>query len=251
VSWRIAAASVIGTSHQYAGTECQDDCWAFDEPVVDAEPPLALFVADGAGSAAQGGDGARLAMETAARFVGSFFASGQTLTEDIGIECVEAVRDAIYQEAERSGMTPRDYACTFLGVIALPQRALAIQIGDGGIVLDAGNGLEVPIAPMSGEYANMTHFVSDEDAVRQLVTRLYNEPVTHVAVFSDGLQRLALNLAGNTPHVPFFSPFFDVLAKASEDKRDQLQAGLVQFLSSDAVNSRTDDDKTLALAVKV
>jgi hypothetical protein len=62
------------------------------------------------------------------------------------------------------------------------------------------------------------------------------------------LQRLALNLATNTPHEPFFEPFFKVLSIVGENKEDELTAALVDFLKSERVNERTDDDKTLALA---
>jgi hypothetical protein len=55
-------------------------------------------------------------------------------------------------------------------------------------------------------------------------------------------------MATNTAHVPFFTPFFNVLATATAAQEDHLQAELVRFLQSSAVNERTDDDKTLALA---
>ena len=32
-----------------------------------------------------------------------------------------------------------------------------MQIGDGGVVVDLGHGLQLPLTPMAGEYANMTH----------------------------------------------------------------------------------------------
>ena len=70
-----------------------------------------------------------------------------------------------------------------------------------------------------------------------------------VATFTDGIQRLALNLVTNTPHEPFFAPFFNGMAKATVEQEDQLQGLLVKFLGSQAVNERTDDDKTLALAL--
>jgi hypothetical protein len=123
-----------------------------------------------------------------------------------------------------------------------------MQIGDGGIVVDVGNGLAVPINPMAGEYANMTNFVTDENAIDVLAVAVLPARPAKVAVFSDGVQRLALNMATNTAHVPFFTPFFTVLATATAVQEDHLQAELARFLQSPAVNERTDDDKTLALA---
>ena len=62
-------------------------------------------------------------------------------------------------------------------------------------------------------------------------------------------QRLALNMASNTPHEPFFAPFFNTLATSTPEQRDALETSLRTFLGSAAVNERTDDDKTLVLAV--
>jgi len=136
-------------------------------------------------------------------------------------------------------------------VLSSPHATLVLQIGDGGVVLDVGSGLEIAVTPMGGEYANMTHFVTDDDALEVLATRVYAVPARRVAAFSDGIQRLALNLASNTPHEPFFAPFFDGLARVRPEQEAQLEAALRRFLASPAVNERTDDDKTLALAVSL
>lgn len=173
------------------------------------------------------------------------------LNDDLAVECVAHVRSCMHARAEAEGAAARDFACTFLGVVSSAIGTVVLQVGDGGIVLDVGNGLEVPVVPMSGEYANMTHFVTDENAISVLATKAYPSPASRVAVFSDGLQRLALNMATNTAHEPFFAPFFKVLAGSTPEQEDALHGALVRFLSSTSVNERTDDDKTLALAVLV
>ena len=173
------------------------------------------------------------------------------MNDEFAVECVMAVRERIYAQAEKDGFKARDYACTFLSVLSSSQGTLVMQIGDGGIVLDVGKGLHVPVVPMSGEYANMTHFVTDEDAIDVLVSKIFPDKVSKVAVFTDGIQRLALNMATNTVHEPFFGPFFKVLLTATSGQEDQLQSALASFLNSESVNERTDDDKTLALAVLV
>jgi len=110
------------------------------------------------------------------------------------------------------------------------------------------NGLEVPITSMAGKYANMINFVTDENAIDVLAVKALPAQPEKVAVFSDDIQRLALNMATKTAHTPFFTPFFTVLAKATAVQEDHLQAELAQFLESPAVNERTGNDKTLALA---
>jgi hypothetical protein len=252
VSWRVVATSQPGTSHTSSGKPCEDSCWAQVHQTAGGLPLLSVFVSDGAGSASHGGKGADEAIQAAAKYLEKYVAQVEFgLNDEWAVGCVTAVRDHVYQLAASEGLVARDFACTFLGAIVLPTATLAFQVGDGGIVLDAGQGLELAVVPMSGEYANMTHFVTDDDAVTVLKSRLYQAPVSKVAVFSDGLQRLALNMATNTPHEPFFAPFYKVLASVEEGKEDGLTAALVDFLNSERVNERTDDDKTLALALLV
>lgn len=250
MTWRVVNASAVGTSHTATGATCQDTCFAQVETDPFKPPLLTIFVADGAGSAVRGGDGAELAIEAATAFVGQHYAAQSefAFNDDWAVECIQAIRSKIYAAADQQGVKARDYACTFLGVIASPFATLLMQIGDGGIVVDVGNGLDVPIPPMVGEYANMTNFVTDENAIDVLAVTTFPNRAEKVAVFSDGIQRLALNMASNVAHAPFFAPFFSVLAAATAAQEEYLQTELLRFLQSPAVNERTDDDKTLALA---
>lgn len=234
----------------HTGTPCQDSCWAQIDQLVDKEPLLSIFVSDGAGSAAKGGEGAELAIEAAAALIAKKLKQGEFgLSDALATEIVIAVRECIYAAADAAGLKARDFACTFLGLLSTSNGTLVLQVGDGAVVVDCGAGLEVAVVPMSGEYANMPHFVTDEDAVTVLTTKEYPERALKVAAFTDGIQRIALNLATNTPHEPFFAPFFNGMALASAEQEEELQRLLVKFLGSKPVNERTDDDKTLALAL--
>lgn len=250
MSWRIVYASEVGTSHLYKDTPCQDSCWAQVNLMNTKQPLLSMFVSDGAGSAARGGEGAELAIEAAATFMAAKLKQGEFgLNDALATDIVLAVRERIYSAAEASGFNARDFACTFIGVLSSPLGTLVLQVGDGGVVVDTGIGLEVSVVPMAGEYANMTSFITDEDAVSIMASKTYPDPALRVAAFTDGIQRLALTMAKNTPHEPFFEPFFNGMAKVTAEQEDYLQTLLVKFLGSEAVNKRTDDDKTLALAV--
>jgi len=250
VTWRLVYASEVGTSHAHSGTPCEDSCLAQVDVLPNHQPLLSIFVADGAGSADRGGDGAELAIEAAASFVAKKVAQGEFgLSDSLAADLVSAVRKHIFSRAEAENLAARDFACTFLGVLSTEGGTLVLQVGDGGVVLDVGQGLEVAVVPMTGEYANMTHFVTDEDAVTVLETKQYPDRALKVAAFSDGVQRLALNMATSTPHEPFFAPFFGGMAQATAEQEELLHGLLVKFLGSSPVNERTDDDKTLALAV--
>ncbi|WP_040501469.1 PP2C family serine/threonine-protein phosphatase [Herbaspirillum sp. YR522] len=252
MNWRVVTASEVGTSHVQTNAPCQDSCWAQVYELAPGIPLLSIFVADGAGSAARGGDGAELAIQAAVDFLTEKIAEREFgLNDLLATDMVVAIRTQIFRAADAAGLTGRDFSCTFLGLLSSPLGTLAFQIGDGGIVIDAGDGLELAIVPMSGEYANMTSFITDENAVEVLLTKAYVNQATLAAVFSDGIQRIALNMATNTPHEPFFAPFFKTLKSTTDEQEDQLQGLLAKFLASPQVNERTDDDKTLALAVRL
>jgi hypothetical protein len=57
---------------------------------------------------------------------------------------------------------------------------------------------------------------------------------------------LALRFDIQTPHGPFFDPLFRAL-KGAKDLAS-LNDGLKQFLASESMQNRSDDDKTLILA---
>ncbi|EFO4710063.1 protein phosphatase 2C domain-containing protein [Escherichia coli] len=250
MSWRLVYASAVGKSHISADLPCQDACQMQVAWLNDQQPLLSVFVADGAGSVSQGGEGAMLAINEAMAYVSQKVQHGEFGLNDIlATDIVLTVRQRLFAEAEAKELAVRDFACTFLGLISSANGTLIMQIGDGGVVVDFGHGLQLPLTPTVGEYANMTHFITDEDAVSRLETFTSTERVHKVAAFTDGIQRLALNMLDNSPHVPFFTPFFNGLAAATQEQLDLLPELLKQFLSSPAVNERTDDDKTLALAL--
>lgn len=249
MTWRLVAASVEGTSHTANNTPCEDSNWASPDVGGEDTPVLCAFAADGAGTAINGRTGAELAMEAVAHFMRSHADHKGFVPDEATLRAsVIAAREAIAKASDASGLSPRDFACTLLGVVSTRSHTGVVQIGDGGVVVDVGDGLLLPIVPMSGEYANMTYFVTDDDALERLKIVTFTAPATRLAVFTDGIQRLALNMTSNTPHEPFFSRFFRVLAAAKAADEERLHDDLLSFLRSAPVAARTDDDLTLVLA---
>jgi hypothetical protein len=168
-------------------------------------------------------------------------------SEDDLVRVLHHTRKAVFTEAQEREHEPNDYACTLLLVVLFPDRTLAAHIGDGAIVVDDGT-LRVLSWPEQGEYANTTVFLTMENAVE--TARVYRtEPVTRFALFSDGLQSLALTYATEEVFAPFIESMLKPLQKPEADPT-KLEAALAAYLGSDGINKRTDDDKTLVLGVR-
>jgi hypothetical protein len=62
---------------------------------------------------------------------------------------------------------------------------------------------------------------------------------------------MVLDMAARTVHSPAFRPIFQWLAGTAPDGAQEAAQALASYLSSDQVNSRTDDDKTLVMATRI
>lgn len=105
--------------------------------------------------------------------------------------------------------------------------------------------------PDRGEYANTTHFVTQDEVLEHLQFESVRREIVEAALLSDGLQSIALNYQQQTAHEPFFKGFFKPLRAATEGRSHELSQSLAVFLSSPRVNEKTDDDKTLVLASRI
>jgi hypothetical protein len=249
--WRHIAQSLQGPSHFADGTACQDSNLVHllgDGPT----GTLVACVADGAGSAKFSDTGATIACNTVLENATAHYDahSGQfdnLNREDILRWCDDA-RTRIKSEASIRECNCREFASTLCVVIAAPDCSVFFQIGDGAIIVGNHGIYGVVFWPQSGEYANSTNFLTADDYQDRLDFLTTTSRCSNVALFTDGLERLALRFDSQTPHGPFFDPLFRALRSASD--LDGLNVGLRQFLASDSVQVRSDDDKTLILATR-
>lgn len=212
---------------------------------------LIAVACDGAGSASRGGEGASLVTRRLSLAAEAHLRTSLDLPSDeIVRDWIDSVRDLIAAAAERRELRPRDFATTLVMVIAMPARTLTIHVGDGaavGRLVDDGRWVALSW-PENGEFASTTFFVTDDIEVRLRIERT-NYHFDRIALMTDGIERLALDLAGGVPHAPFFQGISEPVARSAITGRDgPLSRKLAQYLSSDAINARTDDDKTLIVA---
>lgn len=245
MTWRAYGASVRGSGHARTGLPCQDaHAWC---PLSGG---LACAVADGLGSAARADAGAQVAVVAALDALVAGLPWDGAACDPGACEATIRAAFAAAREAlvAAAGDDPlRDLATTLLLAAATDGWTAVGQIGDGAVVgLWPDGRLETLSQPQRGEYANETTPLTADDALERLRVAVWPDPVQALALFSDGLQALALDLATGEPFAPFFAPFLAALADPFDPEATAER--LAAFLDAPRVCARTDDDKTLLMA---
>ena len=256
MAWRIASASVIGTSHIKTGQPCQDSARV---KLVDAPKGAVLVsaVSDGAGSAAHSDIGSRAAVTTATHLIENFLVSGGTITSiqrETALSWLAQIQAVIASFAVEGDIPTKEFSCTLLVAIIGPDCSAFFQVGDGAmVVLEAGDeAWSYVFWPQHGEYINTTNFVTSSKAAEVMEFASVSRQIESFSSFSDGIETLVLHYATKTVHDPFFNKMIvPVKQGRHEGIDDDLSESLRQYLSSDRVCDRTDDDKSLVLATRV
>jgi hypothetical protein len=273
VVWKVVARSAIGTSHQQQQLPCQDygGNRILNEVIVGA-------VADGAGSARYADLGAKLAVETTLKYLTATEAwfkkrrhSWHTIPQppseqkirNLFAKIVVRVQSALQKQAIAGGYSVEELACTLIAFLATPEWIAAMQIGDGFIVVRCsmplrqgvlandftmtGKDYHLLFQPNKGEYANQTTFVTSAAALQEMQVRVLLAQQNFICAATDGLERVAIRIKDWTPFPPFFQPLEEYLEEISDPEQED--AYLIDFLESDRLSDRTDDDKTLLLCL--
>jgi serine/threonine protein phosphatase PrpC len=212
---------------------------------------LVAAVADGAGSAAISDVGAKIAVSKAVETILQLevfpTANDEKEWKSILTEALTVAKTCVETEANTRQVAVRDLASTLLVAVATPELAVTAQVGDGAIVIsDKQNNIFALTTPQSGEYINQTTFLVSPNALNQVQMNIWYGNVANLAMFSDGLQMLALKMPLGTPHVPFFNPLFGFISQMIDESAAKKE--LEGFLKSPRVAQRSDDDLTILLA---
>lgn len=244
MTWRWAAASVIGTSHVRNDVRLQD---AYAISAV-ADGHIFAIVSDGAGTAEFGVFGAWLACRSLTVCFREWLRENSGFPSDEVLwDWIDELRDRIAGIAEHRASKPRQFASTLAAILISPDKVLTLHIGDSAVVGRNRGTWEVLCRPENGEYASSTYFITDAPSPRLNIVR---QPRTHdaFALFSDGVGDLALAHQDQVAHPGFFEPMIrPVDAAEGQGRLADLSAQLSTYLASASVCERTDDDKTLIL----
>lgn len=254
-AWRIAAASVVGSSHVARGEPCQDHHHVEET----AGGALIALASDGAGSASHGGDGAvllcsRVAESVRRHLTGLHLAapcSRRTVfavARGVG-HGIRAARTEATARATAHGGSINDYHATLVGAVMVPGHGgLTFHIGDGAALAMRRDGSRWMLsAPTNGEFADTTYFFTDDRWPAHLRLSRIDADLDTLFVMTDGVTDLGLTRGaqGSQPFMGFFGPIGAFLA---EQSRDRGEAALVETLAAPAICARTTDDKTLVWA---
>jgi hypothetical protein len=253
--WRLAASSVAGVGHVRRGVVCQDSHAWKAIPAAGGGSVLAAVVSDGAGSAQRSEFGSRLAADLLMTELEALFSAGGSVRDvdlDRASSWLAGLRERIEALAASDARSPREYSSTLLTAVVGEEEAVFFQVGDGAMVVSSSapdDSFDCVFWPASDEYENITFFATEPHATEHLVWTRLERRIDDLALFSDGLQRLALDYATKTAHARFFASMLAPLRPVA-GSHEALSADLAAFLDSPRINERTDDDKTLILATR-
>lgn len=250
IEWRSIVRSVQGESHVADDIPCQDSSRM---RVLEGKSAgtLVACVADGAGSAKHSAVGSLVVCNAIVECVDAYLEAHGTiadLDESQIIQWCDVARQRLDEEAKVRESRSAEFATTLCAAILSPTGSCFFQIGDGAIVLEQKGVHGVVFWPESGEYINTTTFLTSKEYRDRLQLYVTESIFCNVAMFTDGIDRIALRFDSQTPHSPFFEPLFQALRTLPDWQ--SLGDKLEGFLRSPSVSSRSDDDKTLLLAAR-
>lgn len=252
--WSWVGACSTGTSHLRVGAAC-DDAGACIEVDTELGASLVLVVSDGAGSAELSRIGSRIVTRAFCESADLYLRGGGPVSAidiEIANEWLDNIRDRLALAAKRENVPLKAFASTLVGCVVQSDTTIIIHVGDGGCALRfSGEALwQVPSWPAQGEFASTTFFVTDDPSPNISFTQI-NGLVEEVALFSDGLERLALDFSSKSAFAPFFNSMFNAIKDRTPGRQRELSKNLRSFLNGQSVVERTDDDKTLLMALRI
>lgn len=250
--WKIGGVSVAGFSHIAENIPCQD-ALAFK---IKDNGELIAAIADGAGSARLSHLGAQAFVDATVSRVHALPSAGALDIDQIADEIVAAINEThgtLIEEHRKSELDPlptiKDFAATFLMVVANVDGGAFFHVGDGAgtrfVASDIGSA--VVSKPENGEYANETYFVTVEHWESHLRITRFDGAFDTILLMSDGVTPMAMNKGCAGPFEKFVTPVVEFLNKVGSDTGEK---ALINTLSADNVRTITGDDKTLLWAIR-
>lgn len=252
MEWKYFYSTVKGTSHISSGTEKQDNC---DSVMlnINGNNYLVSVVADGAGSAKHSDISSAYVCKLFIRKTKQWLEkdSIENLSREVVSTWFEYFQKVIKRLVSLYKLeTTRDFATTVLYALLSENLNIFVQIGDGIIAISDEQELSAVFLPQNGEFINTTNFATQSNAKDIFMFKTSTEHVKQIAMHTDGIEQIAFDFANQKPFLPFFTMFFNAIENVKNiGYSESLSNQLEKFLQSERVNKKTDDDKTLFIAV--
>lgn len=176
-----------GLSHDLAGTSCQDSTVCFSKRV-DGKDIVAIALADGAGSYSRCQEGGQWMAWRAAALMANEYNRFKAMDDRAVIRKFISLIACTLQQLHRQfpGENEEAFASTLLvcGFIPSTGEYLALQLGDGAIIIEDGSGVHRPMLPFEdGSHSYLTTSSQEEQRRQMLV---YRGKAERVMLTSDG-----------------------------------------------------------------
>jgi serine/threonine protein phosphatase PrpC len=257
--WKAIARSVIGSGHQEQQIPCQDYS---QYQLLDSGNIIIGAVADGAGSAFLSHVGAEIAVKSALAYLqqwhdfrqrhASFSPSelSEPQLTHFFSKLIQRIQRTLERQSQLLDCPLSALATTLLVFAANQEGAIAMQIGDGFLLVrPQGEDYQLLFRPDKGEFINETTFVTSATALDFLQVSICPKPLEFICAATDGLEKVAIKYSDWSPFPPFFKPLETFLQETPDPEAEANY--LEQFLNSERLNHRTQDDKTLLLCLSV
>jgi hypothetical protein len=266
MNWRIARASLQGTSHVAGDVPCQDY-----NKVMQFNDYMIIAVADGLGSASKSDVGANIACSAGIDYICDELSNVQLQNplfrrikklfrrsvpvpfdyKKLLTKAVKYARDQIFLQALLENSQDKDYACTMLLTIIKNSEFYLVHVGDGAVVgaFESENQeiIETISGPDNGEYANSTTPITSPYYAEHLryACSSGDKKLQGIFVFTDGIQNLCINHQTKQAFSGFFTPILQWFREFTIDV--DLDDKCMQLLNSPRIRENSDDDLTLVV----
>ena len=179
---------------------------------------IVAAVSDGAGSASRAKEGSHLAATYAVKRAFQAILEEEADPAFAVATGFMAAREAIRQTAE---IIPEaemaDYHCTLILVAWVDDQVAAIQVGDGAAIVESDGVCKMLTVPQRGEYVNETFFITEPHYEQTKFTREATG-ITALALFTDGLQKDAVDFQHRKANDDFIPQAITILRNARKSK---------------------------------
>jgi len=228
---------------------CQDSSLA---ELVDNGNTVICALSDGAGSAKYAEEASMTQVEEVVQYFRCILFDHPNPIELIkefdvtdGIKVLDEIRQKLSELSKANGVKINDYSATLLFGIINKECSVFYQVGDGCWVIKKNNIYCAVTQPTQGEFVGQTVFVSSSNYSQEIQFEKIPFSIDAIIGFTDGIERLALDIKNNAPHYQFFNPIVESFIQ--EENRKSFEERISSFLNSERVCDRTDDDKTIVL----